>query len=151
MTKSEWSWLPHCSEAVDEAVCGVRYTNTDCSTYDLATYNSTAEATAAGASVTHLGACGLCSTLQALSADFFLKPVLRPFICAYQFTPDMPNFVQDLAVYMNITDMTAGSVPRLWLGSHPQTHNQSLEHAHSCDMCVTCIVTYDPPVMLRHD
>lgn len=61
----------------DDTVCGLVYPRSDCARYHLRTFNSSAEAEAAGATVTHQGACGVCSTTQ------------------------------DLAAYMNTTDMTA--------------------------------------------
>mmetsp|Transcript_68798 Transcript_68798/g.165128 ORF Transcript_68798/g.165128 Transcript_68798/m.165128 type:complete len:273 (-) Transcript_68798:88-906(-) len=60
-----------------EAVCGIRYTDHSCSHYTLKTYGSAAEAVANGSTVTHVGACGVCSTTQ------------------------------DLASYMQVSDMTA--------------------------------------------
>eukprot|EP00808_Paulinella_micropora_P028141 g27903.t1 len=51
-----------------DAVCGVVYHDSDlCGTYTLQTYRSAGEAQRAGATVTHLSACGVCSTLQDLS------------------------------------------------------------------------------------
>jgi hypothetical protein len=64
----------------DTAVCALNY-NKGCTEYNMTTYESREEAIFDGALVTHLGACGTCSTTQ------------------------------DLAVYMRVTDMTsAGEV-----------------------------------------
>jgi len=70
------------TELGDVAVCGVLYDTTtlnsdQCPTqYSLQTFPDSASAEAAGATVTHWGACGVCSTTQ------------------------------DLAVYIEFTDLT---------------------------------------------
>ena len=53
--------------APDPAVCAVDALDAAAGTYRLATFASADEAAAAGASVTHGGACGLCSTLADLA------------------------------------------------------------------------------------
>mmetsp|Transcript_929 Transcript_929/g.3027 ORF Transcript_929/g.3027 Transcript_929/m.3027 type:complete len:277 (-) Transcript_929:233-1063(-) len=69
--------------ATSGAVCALKYSVEDCSSYSLVTLPSRAAAVEAaatgspGLTVTHTGSCGVCSTAQ------------------------------DLAVYMSITDMTA--------------------------------------------
>ena len=63
------------------AVCAFKYSDSTCNEYSMITYESTEAATNDGASVTHTGACGLCSTAK------------------------------DLATYMSIPDMThAGKI-----------------------------------------
>jgi hypothetical protein len=56
------------------AVCGVRFEQ-DQVRYRLSTFENTAAARTAGFAVTHLGACGTCSTLQDL-AVYLEKPDL---------------------------------------------------------------------------
>ena len=52
----------------DTAVCAYIYSGScPANNYEMITYPSTAEAVAAGAIVTHNGACGLCSTTQDLA------------------------------------------------------------------------------------
>ena len=67
---------PPLANGTDESVCAFTY-GADCSSYAASTYPSAAAAAAAGAVVTHLGACGVCSNAQ------------------------------DLAVYLSLFDMTA--------------------------------------------
>ena len=50
-----------------DAVCGLHYTDTSCSSYKLQSYANSSQAEAAGAFVTHFGECGVCSTMQDLS------------------------------------------------------------------------------------
>ncbi|GMH59412.1 hypothetical protein TrLO_g10035 [Triparma laevis f. longispina] len=55
----------------DGAMCGWKFANcnnSDCGSYEMKTYMSSDEAESDGAYVTHLGACGLCSTAQDLAA-----------------------------------------------------------------------------------
>jgi len=59
-----------------DGVCAIRYTESSCTRYAMETFPNTTAAEAANFTVTHIGKCGLCSTTQ------------------------------DLAVYMNIFDMT---------------------------------------------
>jgi hypothetical protein len=56
------------TELKENAVCGIHYQDTNCSLYELKTYPSWEDATDAGAFVTHLGSCGVCSTTQDLAA-----------------------------------------------------------------------------------
>ncbi|KAL7566996.1 hypothetical protein ACA910_019923 [Epithemia clementina (nom. ined.)] len=53
------------------SVCGIHYEESSCSSYKLQTYADKDLATGQGAFVTHLGACGVCSTTQDLAA--FMK------------------------------------------------------------------------------
>jgi len=55
---------------LDTAVCAFKYPpdSSTCSSYALETYPSESAALSDSASVTHLGACGLCSTAQDLAA-----------------------------------------------------------------------------------
>ena len=51
----------------EDSVCGLMYTDGSCAAYTLQTFASQADADAAGAVVTHLRSCGVCSTTQDLS------------------------------------------------------------------------------------
>jgi len=64
----------HPSDAPAGTVCGVRFER-DQVRYRLSTFANTAAARSAGFAVTHLGACGTCSTLQDL-AVYLEKPDL---------------------------------------------------------------------------
>ena len=50
-----------------DAVCAFKYSTSDCEEYGMITYESEGAASADGAFVTHLHACGLCSTAQDLA------------------------------------------------------------------------------------
>eukprot|EP00934_Nitzschia_sp_Nitz4_P000779 Nitzschia sp. Nitz4//scaffold172_size47551//4330//5428//NITZ4_007137-RA/size47551-augustus-gene-0.37-mRNA-1//1//CDS//3329538738//779//frame0 len=69
------SQFPQCAlnAGVDGSVCGYLYDSedTDClgRSYEIHTYESEAAALAAGAVVTHSGACGVCSSMQ----DFHVR------------------------------------------------------------------------------
>ncbi len=58
-------------------MCGVRF-EPDRTRYRLATFPGEAEARAAGFSVTHLGACGTCSTLQDLAVYLERRDLTTP-------------------------------------------------------------------------
>lgn len=72
----------------DEAVCAYVYPfsdgQTSCSSYSMVTFASRAAAESAGAVVTHLGSCGLCSTTQDLA--IYLSMLLCCYCnCPYSF------------------------------------------------------------------
>jgi hypothetical protein len=72
---------PDCASPFDhelgpDSVCGIHYKDSECTEYHLKTYANWAAAEEAGAHVTHIGACGLCSSTT------------------------------DLGVYMSVLDMT---------------------------------------------
>ena len=67
---------PPLAKSTENSVCAFTY-GPNCTSYSASTYPSAAAAAAAGAVVTHTGACGLCSNAQ------------------------------DLAVYLSLFDMTA--------------------------------------------
>ena len=51
-----------------DAVCGIKYLDSNCSSYEMNSYKSLEKAEKDGAFVTHTGACGVCSTTQDLAA-----------------------------------------------------------------------------------
>jgi hypothetical protein len=66
LTEDPYSETP--DAAPDEsAFCAIQRAEPDSTNYRLLTTGSEAEATEVGASITHKGACGLCSSLQNLS------------------------------------------------------------------------------------
>ena len=68
---------PQVNVNVDGVVCAFKYHDNNCNDYEMVTYTSEDEAVEDGSVVSHLGACGLCSTAV------------------------------DLAVYMSIPDMVS--------------------------------------------
>ena len=52
---------------VADAVCGFTYADADCGSYTMTSFVDAAAAAAAGAFVSHAGACGVCSTTQDLA------------------------------------------------------------------------------------
>lgn len=62
----------------DSAVlCATRHT-ADCSTYELRSFSSLGDATVAGFTFTHLGRCGVCSTLQDLASYMANEDMILP-------------------------------------------------------------------------
>lgn len=66
--------------ALDEAsmaLCATKYAS-DCSTYELRSFSDLGDATAAGFTFTHLGPCGVCSTLQDLASYMANEDMVLP-------------------------------------------------------------------------
>lgn len=86
---------------VEEGVCAIIIDDLAEKKYHIKSFNSEAEAEAAGAIVTHLGPCGLCSTLQDLAVyleyrdlgvtvrECGVQNLLTPF-------PSLVNCIEDL-------------------------------------------------------
>lgn len=68
----------------EAAVCGVQWDAEVENGYHLQTYDSESDAIAAGATITHLGACGLCSTLHDLAVYIRQPDLTNPVrSCAF--------------------------------------------------------------------
>lgn len=67
---------PPVDEAGPDAVCG--FLAEDATRYRLATYDDRAAAEAAGAKLTHTGACGVCSTLADLAVYMAVNDLTEP-------------------------------------------------------------------------
>jgi hypothetical protein len=120
----------------EEAACGIHYESYQdgvCSSeYKLQSYASFQEAEAAGAFVTHAGACGACSTTQDLAA-YMKSPDLTTegSFCAKQ---SILDFDRGQACYMNL-GMT-DSCANIWVYN-------SLNTAEKC--LARCATTKNDP------
>lgn len=63
---------------VSTAVCAFVYSGKPCATYALTSFASAANAQLQGAHITHLEACGLCSTAQDLSVYMAIEDLTTP-------------------------------------------------------------------------
>lgn len=91
---------------VDSSVCAFVYRpispdseQLSCSDYSIMTFSSQAEATLAGAQVTHAGACGLCSTAKDLSVYLIEDFTAAGKKCA---TKGLFNETAGLQCYMDL-------------------------------------------------
>jgi hypothetical protein len=73
---------------IPEAVCGIKYTSKSCAQYKMISYASASAALSDGATITHDGACGLCSSTQDLAA--------------YMANPDMTKSGKECAIKGNL-------------------------------------------------